>query len=42
MLKPLPNALMAGLPEAVIEGFIRVSDHFPDNCAMTYLVLSRG
>jgi 2-polyprenyl-3-methyl-5-hydroxy-6-metoxy-1,4-benzoquinol methylase len=42
MLKPLPNDLMAGLPEAVIEGFIRASGHLPENCAMTYLVLRRA
>lgn len=42
MLKPLPNSLMAELPETVIEGFIRVADHLPNHCAMTYLVLERG
>lgn len=40
MLKPLPNALMAELPEQVVEGFIRAARHLPDHCAMTYLVLA--
>lgn len=40
MLKPLPNALMASLPDEVIEGFIRSADRFPDHCAMTYLALA--
>jgi 2-polyprenyl-3-methyl-5-hydroxy-6-metoxy-1,4-benzoquinol methylase len=42
MLKPLPNALMAELPDSVIEGFVRASGHLPEHCAMTYLVLGRG
>jgi 2-polyprenyl-3-methyl-5-hydroxy-6-metoxy-1,4-benzoquinol methylase len=42
MLKPLPNAMMAELPDTVIEGFIRASRQLPDNCAMTYLVLGRA
>lgn len=42
MLKPLPNALMAALPDEVVEGFIRVADRFPEHCAMTYLVLAAG
>jgi 2-polyprenyl-3-methyl-5-hydroxy-6-metoxy-1,4-benzoquinol methylase len=42
MLKPLPNALMADLPEQVIEGFVRAAAHLPEHCAMTYLVLRRG
>jgi SAM-dependent methyltransferase len=39
MLKPLPNAEMAALDDAVLEGFERVARHFPEHCAMTYLVL---
>lgn len=39
MLKPLPNDLMAQLPELVIEGFIAAARHYPDSCAMNYLVL---
>ena len=42
MLKPLPNDLMAALPEEVIEGFIRTAKHLPDHCAMNYLVLARA
>jgi 2-polyprenyl-3-methyl-5-hydroxy-6-metoxy-1,4-benzoquinol methylase len=41
MLKPLPNDLMAGLPEAILEGFVRAAHHLPDHCAMNYLVLRR-
>jgi|SRR5580704_3999289 2-polyprenyl-3-methyl-5-hydroxy-6-metoxy-1,4-benzoquinol methylase len=41
LLKPLPNAQMGELDERVLEGFIRVAPHFPDHCAMNYLVLSR-
>jgi 2-polyprenyl-3-methyl-5-hydroxy-6-metoxy-1,4-benzoquinol methylase len=39
MLKPLPNAMMAGLPAEVLDGFERAARHLPDHCAMTYLVL---
>jgi len=42
MLKPLPNDLMAGLPEEVIEGFILAARHLPDHGAMNYLVLARA
>ncbi|MCW2522317.1 MAG: hypothetical protein JWO63_652 [Frankiales bacterium] len=42
MLKPLPNSLMAELPETVIEGFIRAAVHLPEVCAITYLVLTNG
>lgn len=42
MLKPLPNALMAELPDEVVEGFVRAARHLPDHCAMTYLVLGDG
>jgi ubiquinone/menaquinone biosynthesis C-methylase UbiE len=40
VLKPLPNALMAGLPEDVIEGFVRAAGRFGDVAAMNYLLLS--
>lgn len=40
MLKPLPNAQMAELGEAQIEGFMRVARHFPEHCAINYLVLA--
>ncbi|WP_217921634.1 class I SAM-dependent methyltransferase [Miltoncostaea oceani] len=39
MLKPLPNAMMEGLPDEVLDGFERAARHLPDHCAMTYLVL---
>ncbi len=39
MLKPLPNEQMAALPADVIDGFQRAARHFPDNCAVNYLVL---
>jgi 2-polyprenyl-3-methyl-5-hydroxy-6-metoxy-1,4-benzoquinol methylase len=39
LLKPLPNSAMADLDPAVIEGFERVARHFPEHCAMTYLVM---
>jgi 2-polyprenyl-3-methyl-5-hydroxy-6-metoxy-1,4-benzoquinol methylase len=39
LLKPLPNAQMAELPDTAVEGLIRVARHFPDHCAMNYLVL---
>jgi 2-polyprenyl-3-methyl-5-hydroxy-6-metoxy-1,4-benzoquinol methylase len=42
MLKPLPNSLMAQLPENVIEGFIRAATHLPEVCAITYLALANG
>ncbi|MDH2416930.1 class I SAM-dependent methyltransferase [Nocardioides sp. CER19] len=42
MLKPLPNHLMEQLPEQVVEGFIAAARHYPDACAMNYLVLGRG
>jgi 2-polyprenyl-3-methyl-5-hydroxy-6-metoxy-1,4-benzoquinol methylase len=38
MLKPLPNALMEGLPVPVLEGLIAVARHFPNSAAMNYLV----
>ena len=41
MLKPLPNDLMADLPEPILEGFVRAAHHLPDHCAMNYLVLRR-
>jgi 2-polyprenyl-3-methyl-5-hydroxy-6-metoxy-1,4-benzoquinol methylase len=39
MLKPLPNALMATLPDDVLEGFVRAARHLPEHGAMNYLVL---
>jgi ubiquinone/menaquinone biosynthesis C-methylase UbiE len=41
MLKPLPNAEMAELSDAAIEGLIRVARHFPEHCAMNYVVMRR-
>lgn len=41
MLKPLPNDLMAQLPDQVLEGFVAVAHHFPMHCAMNYLVFRR-
>lgn len=41
MLKPLPNALMADLPDQVLDGFVAVARHFPGHCAMNYLVFRR-
>lgn len=41
MLKPLPNSLMATLPETVLESFVGVSRHFPEHCAVNYLVLEK-
>lgn len=42
MLKPLPNAQMAELPDEAVEGLILVARHFPDHCAMNYLVMHRA
>lgn len=39
-LKPLPNAAMAALDPAVLEGFELVARHLPEHCAMTYLTLA--
>ncbi|QXC61704.1 methyltransferase domain-containing protein [Aquihabitans sp. G128] len=41
MLKPLPNDLMAALPEAVLEGFVAAAHHLPEHASMSYLVLER-
>jgi 2-polyprenyl-3-methyl-5-hydroxy-6-metoxy-1,4-benzoquinol methylase len=41
MLKPLPNDLMATLPDTILEGFIAVARHFPDHSAMNYLQFRR-
>jgi 2-polyprenyl-3-methyl-5-hydroxy-6-metoxy-1,4-benzoquinol methylase len=38
MLKPLPNSLMAELPDVVLEGLVAVARHYPDSAAMNYLV----
>jgi 2-polyprenyl-3-methyl-5-hydroxy-6-metoxy-1,4-benzoquinol methylase len=40
MLKPLPNDLMAGLPEPMLEGFIAAAHHLPEHAAMNYLVFA--
>lgn len=34
MLKPLPNAAMAGLPADVLAGFVAAARHLPDHAAM--------
>jgi trans-aconitate methyltransferase len=39
LLKPLPNAQMASLDPAVLDGFERAARHLPGHCAMTYLAL---
>jgi SAM-dependent methyltransferase len=39
MLKPLPNDMMAALPDDVLDGFERAARHLPGHCAMNYLVL---
>lgn len=41
MLKPLPNDLMATLPDEVLEGFVLAARHLPEHAAMSYLVLER-
>ena len=41
-LKPLPNALMATLPPAVLAGMAAAARHAPDVAAMSYVVLHRG
>ena len=41
MLKPLPNDLMATLPEPILEGCLAAAHHLPDHCAMNYLVFRR-
>ncbi|MEY2571715.1 MAG: hypothetical protein QOE63_2065 [Acidimicrobiaceae bacterium] len=41
MFKPLPNAHMATLPEAVIEGFLAMADEFPEHGAMSYVRFRR-
>jgi len=41
MLKPLPNAMMAELPEDVLDGFERAARHLPDHCAVNLVVMTR-
>lgn len=41
MLKPLPNDLMATLPDEVLEGFVLAARHLPHHAAMSYLVMER-
>jgi 2-polyprenyl-3-methyl-5-hydroxy-6-metoxy-1,4-benzoquinol methylase len=38
MLKPLPNALMAELPEEVLRGFVRIGPDLPELASMNHLV----
>lgn len=38
MVKPLPNALMATLPDAVLEGFLAMATELPEHCALNHLV----
>ena len=38
MLKPLPNGLLATLPDAVLEGFVAAARHLPEHGSMNYLV----
>jgi 2-polyprenyl-3-methyl-5-hydroxy-6-metoxy-1,4-benzoquinol methylase len=42
MLKPLPNHLMAQLPDQILAGFVAVADRFPRHCSMSYLVFRHG
>lgn len=42
MLKPLPNDLMATLPEEILEGFVAAARHLPDHASMNYLVFESG
>ncbi len=41
LVKPLPNAEMAKLPTAVLEGFDALARELPDHGAMTYFILRR-
>jgi 2-polyprenyl-3-methyl-5-hydroxy-6-metoxy-1,4-benzoquinol methylase len=38
MLKPLPNALMAELPDEVLEGFVHIGPDLPELASMNHLV----
>ncbi len=38
-VKPLPNDMLAGLPDEVLEGLDRISHHVPELCAVNYFVL---
>jgi 2-polyprenyl-3-methyl-5-hydroxy-6-metoxy-1,4-benzoquinol methylase len=42
VLKPLPNSLMASLPENILAGFAAVADRVPDLCSMNYLVFGHA
>ncbi len=42
LCKPLPNALMAQLPDEVLAGLDAVSHRVPDLCAMTLVTLRHG
>ena len=41
MLKPVPNGVMATLPDEVLEGFVRVAVHVPEHCSMNYVRLRK-
>ena len=41
MLKPLPNDLMATLPDEMLQGFVAAARHLPDHASMNYLVSQR-
>jgi hypothetical protein len=41
MVKPLPNALMAPLPDAAVRSLVLAARPFPDHPVMHYLVLRR-
>jgi 2-polyprenyl-3-methyl-5-hydroxy-6-metoxy-1,4-benzoquinol methylase len=40
VLKPLPNSMMAELPQSILDGFAAVSDRLDDYCSMNYLVFA--
>jgi 2-polyprenyl-3-methyl-5-hydroxy-6-metoxy-1,4-benzoquinol methylase len=40
VLKPLPNSMMADLPQSILDGFEAVSDRLNDLCSMNYLVFA--
>jgi SAM-dependent methyltransferase len=37
MVKPLPNAVMATLPDELVEGLLAAARHLPELCAMSYV-----
>jgi 2-polyprenyl-3-methyl-5-hydroxy-6-metoxy-1,4-benzoquinol methylase len=42
LLKPVPNAEMEALPDAVLERLLAAGRHAPELCAMSYVVLRRA